>query len=50
VKKVKKLKPASWWAVECKLALAHLRIAREGLRLAKEREHLKKQFIQTSEP
>jgi hypothetical protein len=29
-----------WWAAECNLAQAHVKIAREGLRLAKDRKRL----------
>ena len=35
-------KTVEWWAAECNLAQAHLRIARDGLRLVKEREQLKR--------
>src|SRR5207244_10370363 len=34
-------KTVEWWAAECNLAQAHLRIARDGLRLAKEQVELK---------
>ena len=34
-------KTVEWWAAECNFAQAHLRIARDGLRLAKERVGLK---------
>jgi hypothetical protein len=35
-------KTVEWWAAECNLAQAYVRIARDGLRLVKEREQLKK--------
>jgi len=35
-------KTVEWWAAECNLAQEYVRIARDGLRLVKEREQLKK--------
>jgi hypothetical protein len=38
------LKTIAEWALECNLAQIHLRLARDGLRLAKEREPLKRKI------
>lgn len=36
-----KPKPVEWWALECQLAQAHLKLAQEGLLAAKEIQALK---------